>query len=289
MPGALSDFGARFTGSADLFARTGRRPYASVNFVTAHDGFTLADLVSYERKHNEANGDANHDGETFNRSWNNGVEGPTGDPAVLERRTRQRRSLLATLLLSQGVPMLLGGDELGRTQHGNNNAYCQDSEVSWYDWGAADLEMLDYTRRLIRFRRSHPVFHRRRWFEGGATGEAGLLDIGWFAPDGSPMDAARWQGSDGNVVGVFMSPDGLVGDEGQPIADDSFFIAFNGSDRGVPFSLPDAARGDGWALALDTALTPSFAAEQGAPPRSGPFDVGAYAVVVMQRVATGSG
>ena len=184
-PGALSDFGSRFTGSADLYRAHGRRPYASVNFVTAHDGFTLADLVSYERKHNEANGDANHDGESFNHSWNNGVEGPTDDPVVLERRARQQRSLLATLLLSQGVPMLLGGDELGRTQHGNNNAYCHDNEISWYDWAAADLDLLDFTRRLVRFRRSHPVFHRRRWFEGGVIGEAGLLDIGWFAPDGS--------------------------------------------------------------------------------------------------------
>ena len=284
-PGALSDFGSRFTGSADLFARTGRRPYASVNFVTAHDGFTLADLVSYERKHNEANGDANHDGESFNHSWNNGVEGPTDDPTVLERRARQQRSLLATLLLSQGVPMLLGGDELGRTQHGNNNAYCHDNEISWYDWAAADLDLLDFTRRLVRFRRSHPVFHRRRWFEGGVIGEAGLLDIGWFAPDGSPMDAPRWQGSGGNVVGVFMSADGLVGDDGQPIADDSFFIAFNGTDRAVPFLLPDAPLGRGWALALDTALRPSFVADPTELPDSAPVDVAAHAVVVLRRGA----
>jgi glycogen operon protein len=259
-----------------------------VNFVTAHDGFTLADLVSYDRKHNEANGDANRDGESANRSWNNGVEGPTDDPDVLERRARQRRSLLATLLLSQGVPMILGGDELGRTQGGNNNAYCQDNETSWYDWEAADLDLLDFTRRLVHFRRAHPVFHRRRWFEGGRTGEAGLLDIAWFAPDGRAMTRPRWQGSDGNVVGVFMSADGLVGDDGQPIADDSFFVAFNGTHRDVPFVLPDGSLGLGWALALDTARVPSFTGEADRHLASTPFVVGAHAVVVLQRVVDGS-
>ena len=160
----LHDFGRRFTGSADLYADEGRPPAASINLVTAHDGFTLADLVSYDRKHNRANGDGNRDGESHNRSWNCGVEGPTDDPAILALRTRQRRNLLATLLLSQGVPMLLGGDELGRTQHGNNNGYCHDSELSWYDWEAVDADMLDFTRRLIALRRAHPVFTRRHWF-----------------------------------------------------------------------------------------------------------------------------
>jgi isoamylase len=284
--GALADFGARFTGSADLYARTGRRPYASVNFVTAHDGFTLADLVSYERKHNEANGDGNRDGENDNRSWNNGVEGWTDDPVVIERRARQHRSLLATLFLSQGVPMLLGGDELGRTQGGNNNAYCHDDEVSWYDWEAADLAMLDFTRRLLRFRRDHPVFHRRRWFEGSA-GPPGLLDIAWFAADGSAMSAERWRGRDGNVVGIFMSADGLVGDDGQPIADDSFYLAFNGSDRDLTFGLPDGSFGDGWRRVLDTATSPSFASDVEARPVVDRIAVRGHAVVVLQRSADG--
>jgi glycogen operon protein len=287
VPEALADFGARFTGSADLYARTGRRPYASVNFVTAHDGFTLVDLVSYEHKHNEANGDGNRDGESVNRSWNLGVEGPTDDPTILEQRARQRRSLLATLLLSQGMPMLLGGDELGRTQQGNNNAYCQDNEVSWYDWQAADLDLLDFARRLVRFRRAHPVFHRRRWFEGGTAEAAGLLDIAWFAPDGSAMTGARWQGSNGNVVGVFMSADGLVGDDGQAIADDSFYVAFNGTGRDVGFVLPDGPFGRGWMLVLDTAVSRALAAP-GERPVEGSFLVAARTVVVLQRVERGT-
>jgi glycogen operon protein len=255
-----------------------------VNFVTAHDGFTLADLVSYEHKHNEANGDANRDGESFARSWNNGVEGPTDDPAVLERRARQQRSVLATLLLSQGVPMLLGGDELGRTQLGNNNAYCQDNEISWYDWETADLDLLDFTRRLVHLRRAHPVFHRRRWFEGGTSAEPGPLDIAWFAADGSPMTSSRWEGSSGNVVGVLLSAEGLVGDDGQPIADDTFFVAFNATGSDVPFRLPDATPGSGWALTIDTALTPSFPAEPEPRLGSAPFVVGAFGVVVLRRV-----
>jgi isoamylase len=283
-PGALADFGARFTGSADLYARTGRRPYASVNFVTAHDGYTLTDLVSYERKHNEANGDSNRDGTDHDRSWNNGVEGPTDDAHVVEHRARQRRSMLATLLLSQGVPMLLGGDELGRTQGGNNNAYCQDNDVSWYDWEGADLAMLDFTRRLVRFRRDHPVFHRRRWFEGSA-GAPGLLDIAWFDADGAAMSAERWRGRDGNVVGIFMSADGLVGNDGQPIADDSFYLAFNGSDRDIAFALPDGSLGDGWRRVLDTAASPSFAPDIDARPVADRFETRAHGVVVLQRSA----
>jgi glycogen operon protein len=284
-PGAMADFGARFTGSADLYARTGRRPYASVNFVTAHDGFTLADLVSFERKHNEANGDANHDGEDDNRSWNNGVEGPTDDARILELRTRQRRSLLTTLMLSQGVPMLLGGDEIGRTQRGNNNAYCQDNEISWYDWQAADLSLLEFTSRLIRFRRDHPVFHRRRWFEGGSSGEAGLRDIAWFDRDGAPMTADGWHAVDANTLGIFMSAEGLVGTDGRAVMDDSFYLALNGSAQDLRFLLPDGRLASSWRLVLDTAANPSFA--PGAEPGVvSAIDVRAHAVVVLRRRET---
>src|SRR4029079_12526375 len=177
-PATIGEFAARITGSADLYETSGRRPVASINFVTAHDGFTLRDLVSYNEKHNEANLDDNNDGENHNRSWNCGVEGPTDDPDVLELRSRQTRNFLTTLLLSQGVPMLCGGDEIGRTQQGNNNAYCQDNEISWYDWEHADTELLGFARDLIRLRSSHPVFTRRRWFQGRPFRGSEVSDIG---------------------------------------------------------------------------------------------------------------
>ena len=190
---SLAEFASRLTGSSDLYAWSGRRPSASINFVTAHDGFTLADLVAYDHKHNDANGEDNRDGENHNRSWNSGVEGPTDDPAVLHVRDVRRRSLLATLLLSQGVPMLLGGDEIGRSQGGNNNGYCQDNEISWYDWGAVDTQLHAFVRRLIRLRRTHPIFRRRRWFEGRAIHGAEVEDICWFTPEGVEMADSDWQ------------------------------------------------------------------------------------------------
>ena len=183
----LAEFGSRFTGSSDLYQGTARRPHASVNFITAHDGFTLRDLVSYNDKHNEANGEENRDGESHNRSWNCGTEGPTDNPDVLRFRERQLRNFLATLFLSQGVPMLCGGDEIGRTQNGNNNAYCQDNELSWYDWDHADQSLLGFTRDLIRLRSEHPVFCRRRWFQGRPIRGQDVSDIGWFTPAGSEM------------------------------------------------------------------------------------------------------
>ena len=207
-PDMLHDFGRRFTGSADLYQDDGRRPSASVNLVTAHDGFTLADLVSYDRKHNRANGDGERDGESHNRSWNCGAEGATDDPAILALRARQQRNLLATLFLSQGVPMLLGGDELGRSQSGNNNAYCQDSELSWYDWAAVDEPLLDFTRRLIALRRAHPVFRRRRWFlDGypGPGGEQGPPDIEWRHPRGSRMRDEEWHTESAAAIAVYLS------------------------------------------------------------------------------------
>jgi glycogen operon protein len=262
----LADFGRRFTGSADLYQEDGRRPYASVNLVTAHDGFTLADLVSYERKHNEANGDANRDGESDNRSWNCGVEGPTDDPAILALRARQRRNLLATLLLSQGVPMLLGGDELGRTQRGNNNAYCHDSGLSWYDWQAADPVMLAFTRQLIALRRSHPVFRRRRWFTDGSAGADGTVhDIDWFRPDGARMTTADWIRAEAPAIGIFLSGDLVVDVDGRPAPDDSFFLCLNARAVDVAFRLPGAALAERWASVFHTAIDDAFAVEDRDP------------------------
>src|SRR5918994_759074 len=193
------------TGSSDLYQSDGRRPFASINFITAHDGFTLRDLVSYNEKHNEANGEGNKDGTTDNRSWNCGAEGPTDDPAVNALRARQQRNFLATLLLSQGVPMLLGGDELGRTQNGNNNAWCQDNERSWFDWANADAGLLHFTERLIRFRHRHPVFCRRRWFQGRPIHGTGVSDIGWFTPGGHEMSEHDWQATFCRSLGVFLN------------------------------------------------------------------------------------
>src|SRR5205085_862694 len=181
----VADFASRFTGSSDLYQSDGRRPFASINFITAHDGFTLADLVSYDSKHNEANGEGNRDGTDDNRSWNCGVEGPTTDPTLIALRARQRRAMLTTLLLSFGVPMLLGGDELGRTQQGNNNAYCQDNATTWIDWSAVDTDLLTFTRDLVRFRSSHPVFKRRRFLSGAEAPE-----LGWYTPSGTAMTPA---------------------------------------------------------------------------------------------------
>src|SRR5512132_3067287 len=189
----LAEFGSRFTGSSDLYQGTGRRPYASINFITAHDGFTLHDLVSYNEKHNEGNGEENRDGENHNRSWNCGEEGPTENADVLALRRRQTRNFLATLFLSQGVPMLGGGDEIGRTQRGNNNGYCQDNEISWYDWEHADKDLLQFTRRLIQLRQRHPVFCRRRWFQGRPIHGSEVKDIGWFTPGGVEMSDQDWQ------------------------------------------------------------------------------------------------
>ncbi|GAA4966306.1 hypothetical protein GCM10023238_37540 [Streptomyces heliomycini] len=210
----LGEFASRLTGSSDLYAHNGRRPRASVNFVTAHDGFTLRDLVSYNDKHNEANGEGNRDGESTNRSWNCGAEGPTRDPAVLELRARQQRNFLATLLLSQGIPMLSHGDELGRTQRGNNNAYCQDNEISWIDWRLTgeQRELLDFTRRLISLRLAHPVLRRRRFFRGETVRRAGqpLPDLVWLLPDGREMTDDDWRRSDAHSVGVFLNGDAIA-------------------------------------------------------------------------------
>ncbi len=248
----LGEFAFRFTGSSDLYDWTSRRPNASINFVTAHDGFTLRDLVSYEEKHNEANGEDNRDGESHNRSWNCGAEGPTDDPQVLELRARQERNVIATLLLSQGVPMLLAGDEIGRTQHGNNNAYCQDSPISWIDWEHADESLLDFTRFVIALRRRHPVFRRRRFFEGHNVRGVELSDIGWFRPDGKLMSESDWQTSFAKSLGVFLNGDGLGPDDrGERVLDDHLYVMLNAHHEALGFRIPERLSGP-WSEVVDT-------------------------------------
>ncbi|MCL1593841.1 MAG: glycogen debranching protein GlgX, partial [Actinomycetia bacterium] len=225
----LADFASRFTGSSDLYGFAGRLPHASINFVTAHDGFTLRDLVSYNERHNDANGEGNRDGESHNRSWNSGVEGETDDPEVLRIRDRRARSMLTSLMLSQGVPMLLGGDELGRTQKGNNNAYCQDNEVSWYDWTNIDSDMLSYTRELVRVRREHPVFRRRRWFEGRSVRGSDRHDIAWYNTDGTPMSDDDWNRGHAKSLAVYLNGNAIptLDARGERVIDDSFLVLFN--------------------------------------------------------------
>jgi len=250
-PSTLAELASRLTGSSDLYQADTRRPVASVNFVTAHDGFTLADLVSYDEKHNEANGEGNADGESHNRSWNCGVEGPTEDPGVLALRRRQQRNFLATLFLSQGVPMLLGGDELGRTQRGNNNAYCQDGEISWYEWEQVDEDLLAFTRRLIAFRREHPVFRRRRWFQGRAI--RGTPDIAWFRPDGEAMSDEDWEAGFARSVALFLNGEAIPTPDarGRRVVDDSFLVLLHADGEPIEWTLPPAWEG-AWELVLDT-------------------------------------
>jgi isoamylase len=255
---SLADFAYRLTGSSDLYGRSGRRPYASVNFVTAHDGFTLTDLVSYDHKHNEANGEDNRDGTDDNRSWNSGVEGPSDDPEVLQIRERRRRALMTTLLLSQGVPMIRHGDELGHTQLGNNNAYCQDDEISWLDWKNADQDFLAFCEDLVDFRSRHPVFRRRNFFEGEPIIGSELSDIGWFRPDGAEMTDDDWGAGFAKSVGVFLNGEALPEPDtrGRPIRDDSFLLLFNGHHEDVTFVLPAKEWGRRWATELTTVSDP---------------------------------
>jgi isoamylase len=270
--GSVGEFAQRFTGSNDLYGSNGRDPFASINFVTAHDGFTLHDLVSYNDKHNEANGEDNRDGTDDNRSWNHGVEGPTDDPQVTALRARQQRNFLATLLLSQGIPMLLGGDEIGRTQQGNNNAWCQDNELSWFDWGDADAELLEFVRGLIRLRRGHPVFRQPSFLTGSSPRGSGLPDVWWFRTDGRRMTQRDWQTPDRRTLGVFLNGQEVHGRTpyGGEIVDDSFLLLLNTSFEPVEFTLPTRRFGAHWELELETG--------EGAP--DGP--VGARAAVPVQ-------
>ena len=251
---ALAEFASRFTGSSDLYQAGGRRPMASINFVTAHDGFTLRDLVSYNEKHNEANGEDNRDGESHNRSWNCGVEGPTDDPTVNALRASQQRNFLATLLLSQGVPMLLGGDEIGRSQGGNNNGYCQDNEISWFDWERADKDLLAFTRKVIRLWREHPVFRRRRWFQGRAIHGAETTDIGWYKPDGRPMSDQDWQSGFAKSLAVYLNGKAIpsLGPRGERIVDADFYLLFNADHEARTYRFPVQEFERRWARVLDT-------------------------------------
>ena len=250
----LGEFAERLTGSSDLYRDDYRSPTASINFITAHDGFPLNDLVSYNEKHNMANGENNNDGETHNRSWNCGVEGPTTDPEILKLRAQQKRNLLTTLFLSQGVPMLLAGDEISRTQGGNNNAYCQDNEISWINWHEADTELLQFTRKLIHLRKSHPTFCRRRWFQGQPIKGIGLEDIAWFAPNGKEMTEEKWNHDFAKALGVFKNGRGIHsrGPKGEHIIDDSFYLIFNAHHEPIQFKLPPKKYGTQWNKVLDT-------------------------------------
>jgi isoamylase len=281
-PASVPEFASRLSGSSDLYETSARRPVASINFVTCHDGFTLADLVSYNSKHNEANGDGNTDGSNDNRSWNCGTEGPTDDPAIIALRARQTRNFLATLLLSQGVPMLLAGDELGRSQLGNNNAYCQDNEMSWVDWEAAGSHagLLDFTSSLIALRRDHPVFRRRRFFTGELGGQR---DISWLTPAGTEMTDADWRASDTRSLAVLLNGEAITepGPRGETITDQSFLLLFNASDQPVTFTLPAADAAPGWEVVVDTANT-GVSAET--PAGTGSIDLASRTVVVLREL-----
>ncbi len=270
--GLIGEFAQRLTGSSDLYNRSSRRPYASVNFVTAHDGFTLHDVVSYNDKHNEANGEDNRDGHSHNLSWNHGVEGPTDDEAIVTLRERQKRNFLATLLLSQGIPMITAGDELGRTQNGNNNAYCQDNETSWLDWSfdGNGRALLAFVRRMIEIRRDHPAFRRRDFFQGRALHGADVKDISWFKPDGSEMTAEEWDHEHARALGVYLAGEALTETDrrGQRLTDDNFLLLFNAGAEAVEFQLPQQLGSGSWMVLVDTCH------EQGLQP-DGAFEPGA--------------
>ncbi len=287
-PATLGEFAARLTGSPDLYEHSGRRPAASINFVTAHDGFTLRDLVSYNEKHNDANGEGNRDGESHNRSWNCGVEGDTDDLEVAELRAQQRRNFLATLFLSQGVPMLLHGDETGRTQGGNNNGYCQDNDITWLNWAEVDEDLLRFTGQVSTLRREHPVFRRRRFFDGRPVRRgagAPLPDIAWFTPDAQEMAEEDWEAGFGKSVAVFLNGDGIPDRSvrGERVTDDSFIMIFNAHDGSLDFTLPAAEYGAKWEVVLDTA-TPQLAEPALAAAKSA-ITVEARSLAVLRRVA----
>jgi len=254
--GHVGELASRLTGSSDLYERSGRRPVASINFVTCHDGFTLEDLVSYDHKHNEANGEDNRDGADHNLSWNHGVEGPTDDPEIGALRDRQKRNFLATLLLSQGVPMLLAGDEIGRTQGGNNNGYCQDNEISWVDWSPerVDADLHAFVRRLIHIRRNHPIFRRRRFFEGAPIRADGRKDLTWLAPDGGEMTNGEWNDPEVRALGMFLLGEGLeeYDERNRRLLDDNFILLLNAGAEDIAFHLPAEPGHTHWHPIVDT-------------------------------------
>jgi glycogen operon protein len=289
-PATLAEFASRLSGSSDLYEHTGRKPIASINFVTAHDGFTMRDLVSYNEKHNEANGEGNADGEGHNRSWNCGVEGPTEDEAVEALRWRQMRNLLTTLLTSQGVPMIAHGDEIGRTQGGNNNGYCQDNPTTWMDWDLDEAESahLDFTRRVVHLRRDHPVLRRRRFFAGSAQhgGESSLKDIVWFTTAGKNMSDADWQAGYAKALMVFLNGEAIAEPDvrGERVTDDSFLLLYNAAPESVRFTIPSRKYGTVWTCVLDT----DHNLDEGAEVKAGDtIDVTGRSVVVLTRPVAG--
>jgi len=254
--GTLGELGYRLTGSSDLYESDGRSPYASINFITAHDGFTLHDLVSYNHKHNHANGEENRDGADHNLSYNFGVEGPTDRPDVLRQRERQKRNFIATLLLSQGVPMICGGDEMGRTQHGNNNAYCQDNELSWLRWDLTEAEgsLLDFTRRVARLRREHPTFRRRKFFRGREIRGSDVKDVTWLRPDGQEMTDLEWSSGFVRCFGMCLGGDAMEewDERGERVTDATFLLLFNADGAPMDFTLHGCGGARGWVVVLDT-------------------------------------
>jgi glycogen operon protein len=264
--GLIGEFAQRFTGSSDLYDRNGRRPHASINFITAHDGFTLHDLVSYNDRHNEANLEDNRDGHSANLSWNCGVEGETADPEIRALRERQKRNLLATLILSQGVPMILAGDEFGRTQRGNNNAYCQDNEISWVNWQLtdADRDLADFVARAIKLLKSHPVFCRRRFYQGRPIRGSAVKDLLWFSPEGREMSDDEWTQTHARCLGVYLSGRGIseTDERGRSLADDNFLLLVNAHHEPIPFLLPAPGGETQWDVLLDTFSADAFPAEK---------------------------
>lgn len=258
----LGEFAFRLTGSSDLYQENGKRPHASINFITCHDGFTLRDLVSYNQKHNIANQEDNRDGESYNRSWNCGTEGETNDPAILALRQKQQRNFLTTLLLSQGVPMILGGDELGRTQQGNNNTYCQDSPIAWYNWqiGEDSGQLLEFTRSLIKLRLHHPNLSRRHWFQGREIHGSGIHDIGWYNPSGQEITLEQWQDGTAKAISIFLNGEEVIGPgaRGNRVIDDSFLLMFNAQPAAQNFRIPHTVIRHGWNLILDTQRVEGF-------------------------------
>jgi isoamylase len=281
----IGEFASRITGSADLYQHSGRRPVASINFVTAHDGFTLNDLVSYNEKHNEANGEDNNDGESHNRSWNCGVEGETDDPEILALRAQQRRNFIASLMLSQGVPMLLHGDELGRTQGGNNNGYCQDDEITWIDWENVDEGLLEFTKLVTKLRTDHPTFRRRRFFHGRPVRrEEGdpVQDIAWLTPGGDVMDDDDWDVGFAKSLAMYLNGHGIreTDERGEDVIDDCFYLAFNAHHEPIDFTLPSSDYAEGWTVVVDTA---EFGAVEPVQVKAGDtLTVAARATVVLQ-------
>ncbi|PYL30077.1 MAG: glycogen debranching enzyme GlgX, partial [Verrucomicrobia bacterium] len=286
--GRIGEMGYRLIGSPDLYRHNGRRPYASINFVTAHDGFTLNDLVRYNEKHNEANGDGNKDGDSNNLSWNCGVEGPTDEPQINALRERQRRNFLTTLFLSQGVPMLTGGDERGRTQNGNNNAYCQDNEISWFDWTRDEKQnqFLEFTRRLIQFRKDHPVFRRPKFLKGRRIPGSEIRDVMWFNPGGNLMSEEEWASPFVRCLGMLLSGDtsDVVTFEGEPVRDDTFLLLINAHYEPIPFVLPGQENIE-WQLILDTTDPNGFLAKPRKFASGDDVDLGGRACRLLQLVS----